>query len=95
MSGLKGAECRKFQANIFNKSKCTNCFKQREEHSPEALESNRVSLRAEKGGVGISLWRKRAWIGSSARKEKKECDHVLLKAKKVYTVDEGVIERIK
>lgn len=44
MSGLKGAECRKFQANIFNKSKCTNCFKQREEHSPEALESNRVSV---------------------------------------------------
>ncbi|KAL4617873.1 plectin-like isoform X1 [Arapaima gigas] len=25
--------CRKFQANIFNKSKCQNCFKPRESHS--------------------------------------------------------------
>lgn len=50
MSGLKGAECRKFQANIFNKSKCTNCFKQREEHSPEALESNRASRKVSKCG---------------------------------------------
>ncbi|XP_047736423.1 uncharacterized protein LOC125177887 [Hyalella azteca] len=34
-------DCRKFQANIFNKSKCTNCFRQREEHSTDALDSNR------------------------------------------------------
>ncbi|KAF2351184.1 hypothetical protein FHG87_018057 [Trinorchestia longiramus] len=38
-------DCRKFQANIFNKSKCTNCFRQREEHSTDALDSNRVSSR--------------------------------------------------
>ncbi|XP_039598385.1 myosin phosphatase Rho-interacting protein-like [Polypterus senegalus] len=25
--------CRKFQANIFNKSKCQNCFKPRESHA--------------------------------------------------------------
>lgn len=44
MSNYK-SDCRKFQPNIFNKSKCTNCFRQREEHSAEALESNRVSSR--------------------------------------------------
>lgn len=37
-----GAECRKFAPNIFNKSKCSSCFKQKEEHTAEALESNRV-----------------------------------------------------
>ncbi|XP_071518225.1 uncharacterized protein osp isoform X4 [Panulirus ornatus] len=47
MSNYK-SDCRKFQPNIFNKSKCTNCFRQREEHSAEALESNRV--RAGGGG---------------------------------------------
>ncbi|KAF9824125.1 hypothetical protein SFRURICE_002246, partial [Spodoptera frugiperda] len=39
MSGR--SDCRKFAPNIFNKSKCTNCFRQKEEHSAEALESNR------------------------------------------------------
>ncbi|XP_060884894.1 GRIP and coiled-coil domain-containing protein 2 isoform X4 [Labrus mixtus] len=29
---LKDNPCRKFQANIFNKSKCQNCFKPRESH---------------------------------------------------------------
>lgn len=42
MSGR--SDCRKFAPNIFNKSKCTNCFRQKEEHSAEALESNRVSF---------------------------------------------------
>ncbi|KAJ7984546.1 hypothetical protein DPEC_G00355920 [Dallia pectoralis] len=28
----KDNHCRKFQANIFNKSKCQNCFKPRESH---------------------------------------------------------------
>uniref|UniRef100_A0A8C4HDW3 PH domain-containing protein n=1 Tax=Dicentrarchus labrax TaxID=13489 RepID=A0A8C4HDW3_DICLA len=33
MSGEKGSSpCNKFQANIFNKSKCQNCFKSRELH---------------------------------------------------------------
>ncbi|XP_041076960.1 protein outspread-like isoform X2 [Polyodon spathula] len=32
MSGSKENTCRKFQANIFNKSKCQNCFKPRELH---------------------------------------------------------------
>ncbi|KAJ8413731.1 hypothetical protein AAFF_G00082380 [Aldrovandia affinis] len=32
MSGAKENPCRKFQANIFNKSKCQNCFKPRELH---------------------------------------------------------------
>lgn len=35
-------DCRKFTANIFNKSKCSHCFRQREEHSAAALECNRV-----------------------------------------------------
>ncbi|XP_077101770.1 myosin phosphatase Rho-interacting protein isoform X5 [Siphateles boraxobius] len=32
MSSTKENTCRKFQANIFNKSKCQNCFKPRELH---------------------------------------------------------------
>uniref|UniRef100_A0A8C2Z6J7 Myosin phosphatase Rho interacting protein n=1 Tax=Cyclopterus lumpus TaxID=8103 RepID=A0A8C2Z6J7_CYCLU len=32
MSPVKHNPCRKFQANIFNKSKCQNCFKPRESH---------------------------------------------------------------
>uniref|UniRef100_A0A2I2ZXT9 PH domain-containing protein n=1 Tax=Gorilla gorilla gorilla TaxID=9595 RepID=A0A2I2ZXT9_GORGO len=32
MSAGKENPCRKFQANIFNKSKCQNCFKPRESH---------------------------------------------------------------
>ncbi|XP_051968236.1 myosin phosphatase Rho-interacting protein-like isoform X1 [Xyrauchen texanus] len=32
MSSAKESTCRKFQANIFNKSKCQNCFKPRELH---------------------------------------------------------------
>ncbi|KAM9559284.1 myosin phosphatase Rho-interacting protein-like [Salvelinus alpinus] len=32
MSTAKENSCRKFQANIFNKSKCQNCFKPRELH---------------------------------------------------------------
>ncbi|XP_070140040.1 protein outspread isoform X2 [Drosophila kikkawai] len=35
------ADCRKFTPNIFNKSKCSHCFRQREEHSASALECNR------------------------------------------------------
>ncbi|KAI5719478.1 hypothetical protein M8J76_010854 [Diaphorina citri] len=43
-------ECKKFQPNIFNKIKCTYCFKPKEEHSNEALESNRVTRKAVKCG---------------------------------------------
>ncbi|XP_078096365.1 uncharacterized protein mpripa isoform X5 [Mustelus asterias] len=32
MSAKENAACRKFQANIFNQSKCQNCFKSRESH---------------------------------------------------------------
>ncbi|XP_059480331.1 myosin phosphatase Rho-interacting protein isoform X2 [Neocloeon triangulifer] len=46
----RSSECRKFSPNIFNKSKCANCFKQREEHSAEALESNRASRKVSKCG---------------------------------------------
>ncbi|KAM3961288.1 LOW QUALITY PROTEIN: myosin phosphatase Rho interacting protein outspread [Aphomia sociella] len=48
MSGR--SDCRKFAPNIFNKSKCTNCFRQKEEHSAEALESNRASRKVSKCG---------------------------------------------
>lgn len=53
--------CRKFQANIFNKSKCQNCFKPRESHLLNDEDLNQVSgadpdpragLRAG-GGVGL------------------------------------------
>ncbi|KAH7950522.1 hypothetical protein HPB49_025060 [Dermacentor silvarum] len=42
-SSLKSSttECRKFAPNIFNKSKCQNCFRTKDAHSAEALESNR------------------------------------------------------
>ncbi|XP_063226112.1 protein outspread isoform X2 [Bacillus rossius redtenbacheri] len=49
-SSLMRSECRKFSPNIFNKSKCTNCFKQKEEHSAEALESNRATRKVAKCG---------------------------------------------
>ncbi|KAJ3632751.1 hypothetical protein MTP99_009739 [Tenebrio molitor] len=37
------SQCKKFAPNIFHKTKCSNCFRQKEEHSAEALECNRVS----------------------------------------------------
>lgn len=38
-------ECRKFVPNIFDKRKCSNCFRQREEHNAEALsEFNQVNM---------------------------------------------------
>lgn len=40
---LKPTECRKFAPNIFNKSKCQNCFRTKDAHSAEALESNRAT----------------------------------------------------
>lgn len=42
MTSLK-TECRKFSPNIFNKSKCQNCFRGKDAHSSEALESNRAT----------------------------------------------------
>uniref|UniRef100_A0A8D8YE07 Protein outspread n=1 Tax=Cacopsylla melanoneura TaxID=428564 RepID=A0A8D8YE07_9HEMI len=50
MSSSSYGECKKFQPNIFNKIKCTYCFKPKEEHSNEALESNRVTRKAVKCG---------------------------------------------
>ncbi|XP_071440464.1 protein outspread [Hetaerina americana] len=50
MSPLMRSECRKFAPNIFNKTKCSNCFRQKEEHSAEALESNRATRKACKCG---------------------------------------------
>ncbi|XP_075221096.1 myosin phosphatase Rho interacting protein outspread isoform X3 [Lycorma delicatula] len=47
---IRSGECRKFAPNIFNKTKCTNCFRQKEEHSAEALESNRASRKIAKCG---------------------------------------------
>uniref|UniRef100_A0A3Q0RH91 Uncharacterized protein n=1 Tax=Amphilophus citrinellus TaxID=61819 RepID=A0A3Q0RH91_AMPCI len=43
---LKDNPCRKFQANIFNKSKCQNCFKPRESHllNDEDLNQNCYSF---------------------------------------------------
>uniref|UniRef100_A0A452IKT0 Uncharacterized protein n=1 Tax=Gopherus agassizii TaxID=38772 RepID=A0A452IKT0_9SAUR len=40
----KDNPCRKFQANIFNKSKCQNCFKPRESHLLNDEDLNQVSL---------------------------------------------------
>ncbi|GFQ88018.1 hypothetical protein TNCT_655091 [Trichonephila clavata] len=40
MSALK-SDCRKFSPNVFNKTKCQNCFRTKDAHSAEALENNR------------------------------------------------------
>ncbi|XP_058058574.1 protein outspread [Anopheles bellator] len=48
--GTRNIECRKFSPNIFNKSKCTHCFRQREEHSAAALECNRATRKVSKRG---------------------------------------------
>lgn len=42
MSSAKENTCRKFQANIFNKSKCQNCFKPRELHLLTDQDLNQV-----------------------------------------------------
>ncbi|CAD7085940.1 unnamed protein product [Hermetia illucens] len=48
--GTRTPDCRKFTPNIFNKSKCSHCFRQREEHSAAALECNRASRKVSKCG---------------------------------------------
>lgn len=40
---FKDNPCRKFQANIFNKSKCQNCFKPRESHLLNDEDLNQVN----------------------------------------------------
>ncbi|KAI8116533.1 Protein outspread [Lucilia cuprina] len=42
-TATRTSDCRKFSPNIFNKSKCSHCFRQREEHSAAALECNRYT----------------------------------------------------
>ncbi|KAM7352342.1 myosin phosphatase Rho interacting protein outspread isoform 2-T5 [Cochliomyia hominivorax] len=49
-STTRTSDCRKFSPNIFNKSKCSHCFRQREEHSAAALECNRASRKVSKCG---------------------------------------------
>ncbi|CAH1130205.1 unnamed protein product [Ceutorhynchus assimilis] len=44
------SQCKKFAPNIFHKSKCSNCFRQKEEHSAEALECNRASRSIARSG---------------------------------------------
>ncbi|XP_072376482.1 uncharacterized protein osp [Diabrotica undecimpunctata] len=44
------SQCKKFAPNIFHKTKCSNCFKQKEEHSAEALECNRASRSIARSG---------------------------------------------
>lgn len=38
------SKCRKFTANQFDKTRCQQCFKPKESHSADALESNRVCV---------------------------------------------------
>ncbi|KAK3586036.1 hypothetical protein CHS0354_033163 [Potamilus streckersoni] len=44
------SKCRKFEPNIFNKTKCQNCFSAKEQHSAEALENNKASRKISKCG---------------------------------------------
>lgn len=50
MSAAKENPCRKFQANIFNKSKCQNCFKPRESHLLNDEDLTQVSC------CGVQSW---------------------------------------
>ena len=43
-------ECSKFAPNIFNKNKCANCYRIREQHSSEALEVNKATRIVNKCG---------------------------------------------
>lgn len=38
------SKCRKFEPNIFNKSKCQACFGAKDAHSAEALHNNKVGF---------------------------------------------------
>ncbi|GJQ70639.1 putative PH domain protein [Trypoxylus dichotomus] len=44
------SQCKKFAPNIFHKTKCSNCFRQKEEHTAEALECNRASRSVARSG---------------------------------------------
>lgn len=52
MSAAKENPCRKFQANIFNKSKCQNCFKPRESHLLNDEDLTQVSGRGSRSRPG-------------------------------------------
>uniref|UniRef100_A0A4W5MW93 Myosin phosphatase Rho interacting protein n=1 Tax=Hucho hucho TaxID=62062 RepID=A0A4W5MW93_9TELE len=54
MSTAKENSCRKFQANIFNKSKCQNCFKPRELHLLTDQDLNQSSTLPQ-GTVNMNL----------------------------------------
>ena len=43
-------ECKKFKPNIFNKNKCANCYRDRGQHSDEALEVNKATRIVSKCG---------------------------------------------
>ncbi|GAB0099399.1 Protein outspread [Sergentomyia squamirostris] len=47
---MSRSDCRKFSANIFNVSKCSQCFRQRDDHSLAALECNRSTRKVTKCG---------------------------------------------
>ena len=45
---MAAVECRKFAPNIFNKSKCSACFRLKEDHSASAIELNKASRKISK-----------------------------------------------
>ena len=49
-TAMANVECRKFAPNIFNKSKCSNCFRLKEDHSASAIELNKASRKISKCG---------------------------------------------
>uniref|UniRef100_A0A8B9H135 Uncharacterized protein n=1 Tax=Astyanax mexicanus TaxID=7994 RepID=A0A8B9H135_ASTMX len=44
MAANRDTPCRKFQANMFNKSKCQNCFRPRDTHLLTDEDLTQVSL---------------------------------------------------
>ena len=45
-----GSECKKFKPNIFNKNKCANCYRDKDQHSDAALEVNKATRIVSKCG---------------------------------------------
>uniref|UniRef100_A0A3B1JQ91 Uncharacterized protein n=1 Tax=Astyanax mexicanus TaxID=7994 RepID=A0A3B1JQ91_ASTMX len=56
MAANRDTPCRKFQANMFNKSKCQNCFRPRDTHLLTDEDLTQVSLIYKHSH--IQLWKK-------------------------------------
>uniref|UniRef100_A0A6P4F8G6 Protein outspread-like isoform X1 n=1 Tax=Drosophila rhopaloa TaxID=1041015 RepID=A0A6P4F8G6_DRORH len=82
-TNARTADCRKFTPNIFNKSKCSHCFRQREEHSAAALECNRVSTHNQYTQA-IEPFTMLIYVGQNRKNIRKLVDNYKFKIKEVF-----------